>query len=690
MGPSEPPPASSPAQHLGRFLRALKKFWWIPVLTLAAGVGVGVFCVSRMSPVYVSWATMWEPSKVRLPDQSAYAEEGESAFGTQIQLLQSGKLQELAMEHLAAGSSNGTAEVESYPVVIHASVVPKSSLLAIQASSPNPAFTRNYLDALMQALLDYNKDVRNRMSGITLSSLSDQLQGRELELKTEEDALMDFQQSNNLAIIQEEASVAGSYLANLQTQLSQLQLQAQLLGTAIRENQEAAAGGTNVPIPLDLSTGPGGSAEKSGPEAASATDLQLMKMERAELAKYLSADSRQLVELDQQIKRAENSQQISLRMTTDQLMADLKANQIKTQYITNSVNEWEAKVVAANTRLNEAEHLKVNIQHTQAVIDRLTTLSQNLSISRSVDQEALAVLEPASDARRSYQLEKARFGLCSIAGLLAGLGLVLLIGIRDDRLISVGEVNSFLGDAVVGLLPKVEETGGAALLAPNDPRHVYIESYRNLGSALRFLVHGSDQPKILLITSAAPNEGKSTVSTNLAHTLAASGSRVLLVDGDLRKGQLHRLLGLNNNKGLMDLLAGNCEEADVLQHNSLPNLAFISRGNTAGQPGDLLFSPRVDEILDRWRKEFDYVLIDSSPVFAAADTICLAPRVDGTLFLVRSHHSSARMTREALELLVQRRSKVVGVVFNMAEASSGSHYYYKYTDYHPPVTPAQG
>jgi succinoglycan biosynthesis transport protein ExoP len=255
---------------------------------------------------------------------------------------------------------------------------------------------------------------------------------------------------------------------------------------------------------------------------------------------------------------------------------------------------------------------------------------------------------------------------------------------RDDRFTSIMEVNQALGDTVMGMLPKVtaEKSGVPRLLEANDSRHVYTESYRSLRSALHFLETGEDHPKVLLITSATPSEGKSTVSANLAHTLAMAGSRVLLVDGDLRRGQLHRLLGVQNEIGLTDLLVGSCAQEQAIQRDSFPNLAFIARGKSHGNPGDLLLSSQFDYHVARWRQEFDYVLIDSSPVFAAADAGSLASRVDGTLFLVRSHHSSAKVTREALEQLVQRRGKILGVVFNMADTSARSHYHYKYAEYY--------
>jgi MinD-like ATPase involved in chromosome partitioning or flagellar assembly len=170
-----------------------------------------------------------------------------------------------------------------------------------------------------------------------------------------------------------------------------------------------------------------------------------------------------------------------------------------------------------------------------------------VDISRNIDQETLAILEPASPATRSYQEAKAMLSKSVVVGLGLGLAVILLITLRDDQFNSLVEVTEKFGDAVVGQVPEIpgiSEVEPLALLVGNDERHMYAESYRNLRSALLYLAVDGQRPKVLLITSAVPDEGKSTIATNLARALAFGGSKVLLVDGDLRKGHIHELLNL--------------------------------------------------------------------------------------------------------------------------------------------------
>jgi succinoglycan biosynthesis transport protein ExoP len=691
VGPVDDPGASGTSIRIRRFLLFLLKFWWVPVLTLAIGIVLEAAYVHWKQPSFVSRASMWQTVKLTLPEGGVFSEDMQNYAGTLSGFLQSKTLQQSALAILRASTNSASIVMgkdgEPLPVAINVAGNIKSSMYGIQATSSNPWFTQTYLDAVMAAYLDYMKTVRAQISGDTLASLSDQMQRWERELKTEQDAVLAFERTNNLAILQEEANVAGSYLTKLKTQLSDLQLEARLLDAATN-NPDLVAGGTTAGT-TDMGSAP--SIGAASGQQSSRNEIELLKMQREKLSKYLRPKHPKIVKLDADIERAEQLQVIYRRQDSEQLVTARLANQLKTDNVLASINEWDAKVVEANATIAEAERLRMNVQRTQSVYDRLALMVQNVGISRNIDQENLAILEPASPPKRSYSSEKAGLALAIVGGLAAGLGIVFLIGVRDDRFTTVTEVNSTLGDTVVGLLPEAGQKGGSVLplLALNDPRHIYAESYRSLRSSLLFLATEGEKPKVLLIASAMPGEGKSTVAANLARTLALSGSRVLLVDGDLRKGHLHHLLGLQKEPGLAELLNQTSGPDKVMQQDSLPNLTFISSGSMhSGNPGDLFLSSGLDQILARWRQEFDYVVIDSSPLFAADDASCLAPKVDGTLFVVRSRRSSARAAREALELLAQRQARVLGVIFNGADTSVRSYHYYKYADYYPPAKPS--
>jgi capsular exopolysaccharide synthesis family protein len=411
--------------------------------------------------------------------------------------------------------------------------------------------------------------------------------------------------------------------------------------------------------------------------------LDLLTMQRAELSVNLREQHPKIQQLDADILRTRKELDIFCRQSREQLAASVATTREKITNVQVAIKDWEALVVDANTRMAEAERLKNLVARSQADYDRLAALAQNFRISRDFDQETLAILEHASPASRSTGATKRLLGSAVISGLLLGLGCIALLTIRDEKFGSMSEVKAKLGDHVIAQVPEWPEPNGKRCLPANgELAPMYAESYRSLRSALLFLTEKASQPRTMLITSALPNEGKSTIAANLAHTLAQGGARVLLVDADLRRGTLHELLNLKSTPGLTHLLNHPADTDKIIQTNSLPNLSFIACGSRMANPGDQLLGETLDELLTLWRKTYDYVLIDSCPVFAADDAAMLAAKVDGTLMVVRSRFSDARQVREAVDILCQRRANILGVVFNRANASSRSYHRYKYADYY--------
>jgi capsular exopolysaccharide synthesis family protein len=682
---------SAPAStfRIWKFLAILRQRWWVPALTLALFLGAAIGFILWAYPTFVSQASMWETEKLRLPEGAQFSEDPQNYLGTQTELLRSGRMRQLTLASLQAITTNAVPlgkDGQPLEVKLVLKQAPKSSVFVVEASSSNPAYTRAYLDSLMNEYLEYKKNVRKVVSGDTLASISEQVLRLERDLKADQDALTTFEQSNNLAVLQEEGTIAGGYLARLKTQLSDYELESQLIEATALEQNMNGAGTTNFSGSLlDSLEGQNSSRSAATVERQTAfQQVELLKIERDKLSKYLQPKHPKIVKLDAEIERSQKLLELYRDQNREQLATTRQALKMKAASVQSSIKEWEAKVVDANTRIAQAEHLKLNVNRTQSLYDRLVALLQNVDISRNIDQGTLAILESASPPKRSYTREKSALVMASLGGLAVGLGILFLMVIRDDRFTSVVEVNATLGDAVVGLLPEVAQQGEVAmtLLELNDPRYMYAESYRSLRSALLFLPGEGERPKVLLITSAVPNEGKSTVAANLARTLAMGGSRVLLVDADIRKGHLHKLLGLQSEPGLVELLRQPDSLDGVIQRDSLQNFAFLSRGKALSHSSDLFLSQAFDSLLARLRREFDYVLIDSSPVFATDDASTLAPKVDGTLFVVRGNYSGARQVREALELLRQRQAKVLGLVFNRADVSARSYHYYKYADYH--------
>jgi capsular exopolysaccharide synthesis family protein len=163
--------------------------------------------------------------------------------------------------------------------------------------------------------------------------------------------------------------------------------------------------------------------------------------------------------------------------------------------------------------------------------------------------------------------------------------------------------------------------------------------------------------------------------------MAIGGSKVLLIDGDLRRSKLHRHFGVGSGPGLAELLNGEARAQETIVPSSVRNLYFLPAGAPTLEPGELVLRPELSGLLNELYAQFDYIIIDSPPVLAADDAATLAPSMDGVLFVVRGSYTSARLVREALDVLRQRRAQVLGLVFNRAISSPfDRHHYRRYRD----------
>lgn len=206
------------------------------------------------------------------------------------------------------------------------------------------------------------------------------------------------------------------------------------------------------------------------------------------------------------------------------------------------------------------------------------------------------------------------------------------------------------------------------LVTLTDPRSPASEAYRSLRTNLSF--YSLDAPlRTLVVTSPAPNEGKSTAVANLAVTMAQSGRRTILVDCDLRRPQLHELFNLSISPGLTNLVLDEVAEIP-LQPTEVENLWLLSSGPTPPNPADLLGTNKIDQIIAALLNRADFVLFDAPPVMAASDAAILGAKVDGILLIIQAGKTRRDQSARAREMLERAKVRVVGVALTNAPKDS--------------------
>ena len=267
-----------------------------------------------------------------------------------------------------------------------------------------------------------------------------------------------------------------------------------------------------------------------------------------------------------------------------------------------------------------------------------------------------------------------------LVGLLLG-SVAVVLRLQLDRSVKAPEdATDLAGAPVIGIILRDPDLEVRHIIARNSPSRT-AEEFRQLRTNLQFL-NVDEPPKVIMITSAVPSEGKTTVAVNLALTLAEAGRSVTLVEGDLRRPRVTRYLGMVSGVGLTNILAGSAELADVVQSHGDGGLRVIAAGPTPPNPSELLASSHMFKLIDDLREQSDFVLIDAPPVLPVADASGLAVMVDGVVLSVR-YGSTRKEQLEQARLTIDRvGGRILGVVLNIvpvkAELTSAYGYGYSY------------
>jgi capsular exopolysaccharide synthesis family protein len=506
------------------------------------------------------------------------------------------------------------------------------------------------------------------------------------ELAAQQEKLHAFQSSNNVVFLQEQGNSAGSYLAMLNRRLANLQTELGLLRSLLPEQWIETKTGRE-PVPPGETLADAGTAREmlaslAGPQLElfkANQQMQLLKARRAELSRFLRPLHPKIIKLNEDVQTQEKLAQISRDEAVKQMTHRRQAIELEIKNLEAAFEEWDAKAIQASRKMADYDRIRQDLQRIQSAYDKMLALIQTVDVGRTVEQENVGILEPASAAAPLYRM--ARNLALALAGALAlGFGLLYCFGIFHDDFASLTELGEHLSEEVVGQVPAIamkKPQGGLGLEALEKKRFEFLESFRNIRSALLFMGNGGAKPRTIIIASSVPEEGKSTVALYLAATMALGNSRVLLVDADMRRGTLHEFFGVAPSPGLAEILNRETSTARAIMHPELNNLALLPAGQAKRNPGELVLSSEWSRFLTEVRQQFDYVLVDTPPVLATNDVAGLASKVDGVLFVVRASYTSARMARGALGVLRQRHANVLGLIFNRAVSSPYEHHYYQ-------------
>ncbi len=368
----------------------------------------------------------------------------------------------------------------------------------------------------------------------------------------------------------------------------------------------------------------------------------------------------------------------TFRIGLNQKIADLSAQipVLQTQMAIGNINLAHAKSqINAYAGLElTLNRLTTELETAQASDKNFTSQLADLNLREKAHHATARIIETAQVPTAPVRPKRVQSVIFAcLIGLFVGLCLALLQEFLDDRINTVADADRVLQLPSLGHVPAL--TAADAHLLPQmkglDPAS---ESYRVLRTNIHFAT--VDAPaRTLLVTSSNPGEGKTTTAANLAFAMAMDGRKVILVDTDLRRPALHKLLDLPPVPGLTDVLLGH---APLAPQEIMSGLSVLTAGSTPPNPGELLNSRKFRNLVATLTEQADVVIFDSPPALVAADSAILASQMDGTIMVVETGSTKKASARRALETLRHARATVLGIAYNKVRSQDSSAYYYNY------------
>lgn len=708
---------SASALSLGDIASLLGRHKWFILLCVLVSTLIAIAYVETAVPIYEATASIRiDPGRIGslgLADLTGGQADIGEKISTEIQIIKSDAVAIDTLHSLSdaefktyTGVNKSALDIEPgssrlspaqegllahFKFSVNAAQIKETQLVAITLRDPNPQVAASLLNHLIAAYLRQSFDSRYGSVNQVSKWLSSEMDSLKQRASDAQEKLADFQEKNNVLAFGGASSGGGGgskesggggggggggltssiqyRLMDLDNRLSQARAE-----RIVKEAQVRVAENGN-PTALAAIYPSANISEIQSQQA-------VLYGQYTQMSTKFGANYPPLVDLKNQMKKTDAELARQIATVKSRLKEEYDTAATVEQGLQSQYDEETSKAFALNRKAAEFAVLTAEGASSRDLYDTLVYKLQQAGVDAGLNSIDTMLVDSARAPLVPVEPKKITilsFGL--VLGLFAGVGAAFLREATSDKVQGVEEIERVSGYHLLAVIPHFAGGQGNqagvvsdSLVAFKNPLSVETEAFRALRNSV--LLSSIDKPfKTLLVSSTIPKEGKSFTACNFSVVLAQKGARVLVVDSDLRRPTLHTYFGAKNEAGLSNLILGeDIGERFLTPLPELPNLKLLTAGKKVPLPSEALGSTVFYSLLQQWEKEFDYVVVDSSPLLIVSDSLPIASWVDLVILVARYNVTPVSALKRVCELLRHSNAEVAGVVIN-AMAITGTQYY---------------
>lgn len=538
--------------------------------------------------------------------------------------------------------------------------VPESRLVNLMVTHTDPKEAALWANTLAEVYIEQTLSSRIESAKKAYDWLQERLSATQKAMREAQDKLFKSYQTQDLFVPEGSVSAVTTSITKLNEDYIEAQGRRIALEAALKQVSQMRARGQS----LDTVPQVAGDAivlSLSGQLATLNLDFSRLK------EKYKEAHP-ELQKIQAQIDQIRKARDERATQIVSGLEAELSQLQKRETEIRNAIENQKAQAAAQSRKGAELDALKKEAESSKNLYEVLLQKLNETDIAASIRNNNVTVVERASPPRTPVRPEKKKIAaMALLVGLALGVGLVLGRDYLDNTIKDPEEIERYLHVDLLAAVPKYDESNV----------HLVTEAYQNLRTALIF-ARKDEGGQVVLITSTAPHEGKTTTLVNIGKLLASSGEKTVALDFDLRRAQLHGRLGLTREPGLTDFFVRHEDLDSLIRPTRIPNLFALTAGPLPPNPPAILARKSVGDFLQHLKRHFEWILVDSPPIASVTDALLLARHADMAVFTVQHNEVDKKLIKRSIATLKKACPNFLGVVLNAVDMKAKGYYYHYY------------